>query len=106
MVSAGKEEDIPTVFALERNFPNPFNPTTVVRYQVPVASQVRLVVYDVLGREVKVLVDERKAAGYHAVVFDAAGLASGMYLYRMTAGNGGGGAEGTFMQTMKLILLR
>ncbi len=65
------EGEIPTVFALEQNFPNPFNPTTVVRYQVPASSQVRLVVYDVLGREVRVLVDERKAAGYHAMVFDA-----------------------------------
>ncbi len=104
MVSTGKEEEIPTVFALEQNFPNPFNPTTVVRYQVPVASQVRLVVYDVLGREVRALVDERRAAGYHAVVFDALGLASGTYICRMTAGDGG--KEGMFVQTVKLILLR
>jgi beta-galactosidase len=89
---------LPAAFRLDQNYPNPFNPTTVVSYQVPVASSVRLAVYDILGREVAVLVHERKAAGSYSVEFNAAGLASGVYFYRIQAG--------TFAQTRKLLLLR
>ena len=79
--------DAPTTFRLDQNYPNPFNPTTVVRYQLPVAGEVKLVAYDLLGREVAVLVDEKKAPGSFEVKFDAAGLPSGVYFYRMTAGS-------------------
>lgn len=65
------------------NFPNPFNPVTTIRFGVPDASPVRLVVYDMLGRAVKVLVDSELAEGFHEVSFDAGQLASGMYLYRL-----------------------
>jgi hypothetical protein len=85
-VNVETETQLPATFALEQNYPNPFNPKTVVSSQLPVASWVRLVVYDLLGREVKVLMDERKEAGKHSVEFDASGLASGVYFYRMTAG--------------------
>ena len=77
---------VPAAYGLEQNYPNPFNPTTAVRYQLPVVSEVKLVVYDVLGREVTVLVNERRNAGVHEVKFDAAGLSSGMYVYRLRAG--------------------
>lgn len=80
------------------NYPNPFNPVTVVSFELPVANIVRLAVYDLLGREVAVLVDERKVPGRYEVKFDAAGLASGMYLYQLAAGN--------FIQTRKMILVR
>ncbi len=76
----------PASFALQQNYPNPFNPKTVVSSQLPVASQVRLVVYDLLGREVAVLVNERRAAGSYEDTFDGSGLSSGVYIYRLNAG--------------------
>jgi glucose/arabinose dehydrogenase len=91
--SKGSESDrTPTEFRLEQNFPNPFNPTTEIRYNIAGgrgwgqgASFVRLVVYDLLGREVAVLVNEQQASGSYLVKFDAAGLASGVYVFRLTA---------------------
>jgi hypothetical protein len=96
---------VPATFALKQNYPNPFNPTTQIVYDVPGrmvqgagASYVRLTVYDVLGREVAVLVDEQKGAGSHTVQFDASGLATGAYVYRMTAGD--------FVQTLRMMLVK
>jgi len=86
------------VFQLQQNYPNPFNPTTVVSYQLPMASEVKLVVYNLLGREVSVLVNERKAAGVHEVKFDGSNLASGVYFYRLIAGD--------FVQTRRMVLVR
>ena len=97
-VSYSPAAAVPTRFVLEPNYPNPFNPTTVVRYQVPVASNVRLVVYDLLGRESAMLVNERKDPGSYSVVFIASGLASGVYLYRLQAGG--------FLETRKMILMK
>jgi hypothetical protein len=78
-------ETAPKKSALHQNHPNPFNPTTVISYEMAVAGDVRLVVHDMLGREVVVLVNERKPAGTYSVIFNSAGLASGMYVYRMVA---------------------
>jgi M6 family metalloprotease-like protein len=78
--------DTPTAFALEQNYPNPFNPKTVVSCQLSAASRVRLVVYDMLGREVATLLDGMTGPGRYEVPFDATGLASGVYMYRLTAG--------------------
>jgi phosphatidylserine/phosphatidylglycerophosphate/cardiolipin synthase-like enzyme len=89
---------VPLAYNLEQNFPNPFNPKTVVSYQLPAVSEVRLVVYDLLGREVATLVNERESAGRYAVSFDPSGVASGVYFYRLTAGG--------FSQTRRMILLR
>ncbi len=75
--------DVPARWVLDQNFPNPFNPTTIIRYSVPVVSDVRLAVYDILGREVAVLVNEERAPGSYDVRFDASGLASGVYVYRL-----------------------
>jgi photosystem II stability/assembly factor-like uncharacterized protein len=88
----------PRSFSLSQNYPNPFNPITVIRYQVPIAGDVKLVVYDLLGREVVVLVDERRVRGSYEVKFDATGLASGVYFYRLQAGS--------YVNTKKLLLLR
>ncbi|MDH7516665.1 MAG: T9SS type A sorting domain-containing protein [Bacteroidota bacterium] len=85
-------------YIVSQNRPNPFNPSTVIEYAVPVESEVRLTVYDALGRIVKVLVDEVKAAGTHAVRFDAGHLPSGVYLYKMDAPG--------YSKTMKMILAR
>ncbi len=97
-IQANGDRGLPTTFELSQNYPNPFNPTTGVRYQVPGVSDVRLVVYDILGREVTTLVNERKAAGRYEVRFDGSGLASGVYVYRLTAG--------TYVQTRKMVLLK
>ena len=89
---------LPTVFHLEQNFPNPFNPSTVIRYQIPVASDVKLVVYDLLGRDVATLVSGRVSAGRYEVQFSTSALTSGIYLYRLTAGG--------CAQTKKMLLVR
>lgn len=88
---------LPTEFALEQNYPNPFNPSTQIRFALPVDSKVRLTVYDMLGREVAVLVDGVRPAGRHAVTLDASRQASGIYLYRLEAGTT------TFTRKMTLI---
>jgi predicted GH43/DUF377 family glycosyl hydrolase len=92
------DRDIPRQYALQQNYPNPFNPTTGIRYQVSGVSEVKLAVYDLLGREVAVLVNERKPAGIYEVKFDGTGFASGVYLYKLTAG--------TYVQTRRMILLK
>jgi hypothetical protein len=76
-------DSAPAAFALLQNYPNPFNPSTTIGYQIPVSCTVKLVVFDLLGREVAVLVNGPKGSGGHAVTFDATGLASGAYFYRL-----------------------
>ena len=78
-----EEEELPTVLSLSQNYPNPFNPSTAIEYALPQAAEVRLSVVDLMGREVVVLVNGTKQAGNHEVQFDASGLPSGMYLYRL-----------------------
>jgi hypothetical protein len=110
--SVDTQPDVPHAFQLFQNHPNPFNPATKVGFVVggvaapsgafssgvegPAIHHVRLAVYDLLGREVKVLVDEEKMPGSYQVTFDASGLASGVYLYRFTAGS--------FVETRKMIV--
>jgi len=89
---------IPTTFMLNQNFPNPFNPTTTINYSVAKSVIVKIKVYDVLGREVTTLVNENKPVGNYSVKFDASRLVSGVYFYRMQAGE--------FIQTKKLIYLK
>lgn len=89
---------IPVVFALSQNFPNPFNPVTKINYAIPHEEKVTINVYDILGRVVKVLVNENQKAGYYTAVFDGSNYASGIYFYRITAGN--------FTSTKKMVLLK
>ena len=100
MVTAlgAKGAEAPVSFHLFQNYPNPFNPGTTIRYELPSTSMVRVGVFDILGREVAVLVNERKEAGSHEVKFDGSYLASGVYFYRMQAGS--------FVQTRKLLLVK
>jgi hypothetical protein len=98
LVSVPGRTPVLQTYVLEQNYPNPFNPKTVVSCQSPVASRVRLVVYDLLGREVKVLMDEKKEPGRYQVEFDGAKLSSGMYIYRLTAGN--------FVHSKRMMLLK
>lgn len=90
--------ETPSSFVLEQNFPNPFNPLTEIRYQLPVASDVSLRVFDLLGSEVAELVNEWKAPGSYKVRFDGKRLASGVYFYRIHAGE--------FVRTNRMLLLR
>ncbi len=83
--TSAESEELPTEVALLGNYPNPFNPETTIRYALPQAGNVRLAVYDLLGHEVAVLVDEPKPAGHHATRFDAGDLPSGAYVYRLQA---------------------
>ena len=92
------QEPLPTAYALRQNYLNPFNPSTTIKYELPRTSQVTLSLYDMLGREVAVLVNDKKAAGVYDVRFDASGLASGVYLYRLRAGD--------FVQSRKLTILK
>jgi N-acetylneuraminic acid mutarotase len=85
-------------YLLCQNYPNPFNPSTTIKYELPKATEVKLSVYDVLGREVSVLVNERKNAGSYEVQFNASNLASAVYFYRIQAGD--------YTQTRKLCLIR
>jgi len=92
------DDRIPGAFALMQNFPNPFNPSTTLSYSLSVSSRVDLRVFDLLGREVAELVNREQHPGTYTVAFDASGLASGMYFYRLTAGD--------FAQTKKLLLTK
>ena len=85
--SIDRSEEVPDNFVLSQNYPNPFNPSTVISYQLPVNSLVSLKVFDMLGREVSVLVDGMQSAGLHMVEFNASNIPSGIYIYRLEAGN-------------------
>lgn len=91
-------ENIPREFLLYQNYPNPFNPTTTIRFSVPRRSHVALKVCDVLGREVATLVNGELNPSEHSVVFDAKGLASGVYFYQLRAGN--------FIQQKKMEVMK
>ena len=90
--------DLPVYFSLRQNYPNPFNPTTIIRFQIPGASFVSLKVFNILGEEVAVLESEHLSAGSYTRTFDGEGLASGVYCYRLQAGN--------FSDTTKMILTK
>ena len=99
------EGENPIRFQLEQNYPNPFNPTTTLKYSIPVGdayyaspTNVTLKIYDVLGREVATLVNKEQQPGSYEVIFDASGLTSGVYYYKLTAGS--------FVETKKMILIK
>jgi hypothetical protein len=99
MVAVGNSQDpLPTEHALSQNYPNPFNPTTTISYSLPQQSFVRLEVFNVVGERVAMLVNEERGAGNHAVTFNAAGMSSGVYFYRLSAGD--------FVGVRKLVIVR
>jgi len=89
---------LPRKFELAQNYPNPFNPSTIIKFSIPSESYVNLKIYDMLGREVRTLLNEEKAPGTYAINFTAGNLPSGVYLYKLTAGN--------YTDTKKLILIK
>ena len=97
-VSVETEETNPSVFSLEQNYPNPFNPTTTIKYSIPTSEFVTLKVYNLFGKEVSTLVNENKQAGIYSVEFNAANYPSGVYFYKLQAGN--------FIETKKMLLLK
>lgn len=96
--------EIPQVFDLQQNYPNPFNPSTKIRFDVPKASNVTITIYDVLGREVTTLVNGVQAPGRYDAVWNASGVATGMYIYRMDAHAVDG--VGSFTMVKKLLLVK
>ena len=100
------EKNSPESFSLEQNYPNPFNPTTEMRYSVGTSSRISLRIYDLLGREVAMLVDGVKDPGNYRVTWNAATVASGMYIYTILASPMDRTSNKIFMMTKKLILLK
>lgn len=103
MVAINPPGNLPRTFAVSRNYPNPFNPSTTIRYQLPRGSEVVLEIYNILGEKVRSLVNQRQEAGYHKVVWDGRDdngvpVASGLYLYRFRAGK--------YEKTNKMVLLK
>lgn len=94
----GIENSVPGEFTLSQNYPNPFNPSTVISYEIPVRSNVRLEVFNMLGQSVALLVNEQKVAGSHIVSFDASALSSGIYIYRFKSSG--------YNQTRKMLLIK
>jgi hypothetical protein len=99
------ENTLPLVFALYQNFPNPFNPSTTIKFGIPEASKVRLMIYDVLGREVATIVDKDLQPGYYAIPFNGANLSSGAYFYRIIATRTSDQGQ-TYVETKKLLLMK
>jgi uncharacterized protein YdaL len=98
VTSSENLSDIPKSFELRQNYPNPFNPVTQIQYALPEAIEVTLEVYDVLGRRLSVLVNEQQQAGWHEISFDASRYSSGIYIYRISAGD--------FRQTRQMMLIK
>jgi len=100
-----EDDKIPSEFSLSQNYPNPFNPSTTIEFTIPNAGdeyirplQTKLIVYDIIGREIKTLVSEHKTPGYYEINFNAENLSSGIYYYKLESGD--------FTQTRKMILLK
>jgi uncharacterized delta-60 repeat protein len=91
-------KDIPDKFSLSQNYPNPFNPSTIINYQLPKSGDVKLIIYDAIGRELKTLVNEQQNAGSYRVEFDGSDFSSGIYFYKLSGGD--------FVETKKMILLK
>ena len=95
---ADENNSLPKQFALPQNYPNPFNPRTKINYELPITNDVELTIHNVLGQKVATLVSEKKKAGYHQVEWDASAFASGVYYYKIVAGD--------FLQVRKMVLLK
>lgn len=102
--SEGSQDSKPVAYAIHQNFPNPFNPSTTIKFDLPENSNVSLVVYDVLGRKVSELVNGSREAGYHSATWDASNVASGVYFARFTAADANGNMK--LSKVSKLLLTK
>ncbi len=93
-----KKPELPSEYSLFQNYPNPFNPSTDIQYSIPKTSNVKLIIYNLLGQKIATLVNEQKSAGTYTVQFNASELSTGIYFYTLQAGN--------FVKTKKMILLK
>ncbi len=99
IVGVEEEEDaLPITYKLEQNYPNPFNPSTIIKFAVPERSVVQIKIYDILGSELVTIVNEEMEKGWYEKVFNANGYASGIYIYRMQAGD--------YVSTKKMLLVK
>ncbi len=98
IVDVKNQEQLPTSYSLWQNYPNPFNPSTTIHFELPKESHVTLKVYNMIGQEVLTVLDENKVAGRYDLRIDGTSLASGVYFYRLVAGD--------YIATKKLILIR
>jgi hypothetical protein len=89
---------LPDQFSLGQNHPNPFNAATIINYSLPEATNVTIEIYDILGRRIETLIQEKQPAGVHTITFDASSLSSGVYFYRLQAGND--------IETKRMVLLK
>jgi len=89
---------LPNNYSLSQNYPNPFNPATIIKYEIPLPSNVKIEIFDLLGKNIETLVNKEQSAGSYKIYFNANKLSSGIYLYKITASN--------FIQTKKMILIR
>jgi len=96
------EVGVPTKYDLSQNYPNPFNPVTKINFELPYDSKVKMIIYDVTGREIKTLVNEVRTAGYHTIVYDASLISSGVYFYRIIANANGK----DFISTKKMTIIK
>jgi hypothetical protein len=93
-----KSKITPNTFLIAQNYPNPFNPSTLISYSLPIASKIKLIVYNAIGQTVKILENEFKNAGNYSVTFNAGELTSGIYFYKIEAGQ--------FSQVKKMMLIK
>jgi len=98
MVNVTNDDILPIEFKLEQNYPNPFNPSTIIKFGIPERSNVLIKIYDVLGSEVKTLLNQEMDEGWYELLFNAAGYSSGFYICRMQAGS--------YISTKKMLMLK
>lgn len=98
LLDVNVEDALPAEFKLEQNYPNPFNPSTIIKLDIPERSNVQIKIYDLLGSEVKTLIDHELDKGWYDLTFNASGFSSGFYIYRMQAGN--------YISTKKMLIIK
>ncbi|MFA5831873.1 MAG: T9SS type A sorting domain-containing protein [Bacteroidota bacterium] len=98
--------ELPISFELSQNYPNPFNPTTKIRYALPSSAQVKLVIYDIMGREIETLVNEEQFAGWKEMEWNAHNVSSGIYFYKLTTRHASAGSGQVFVEVKKMLLVR
>ena len=97
---------IPSTYSLSQNYPNPFNPTTTIKFDLPVDGLITLEIYDILGRKISTLINEHRQAGSYEQIFDASSLSSGVYVYKIQAGDPSSSSGQRFISSKKLVLLK